>query len=77
MTVAAQAGIAGHVTIGAKAILAGRTGATTNLEGAITYGGLHALPILEDTKLKAHARRLPKLLERVKKLEKAISKDKS
>ncbi len=71
VTVAAQAGIAGHVTIGSKAILAGRTGATTSLEGGITYGGMPALPIAEDTKIKAHARRLPKLLERLKKLESA------
>ena len=77
VTVAAQAGIAGHVTIGAKAILAARTGATTSLEGSITYGGMPALPIAEDTKIKAHARRLPKLLERIKKLEKAVFKDNS
>ncbi len=69
VTVAAQAGVGGHVTIGAKAILAGRTGATTNLDGGITYSGMPALPFQEDTKLKAHVRRLPNLLARVKALE--------
>jgi UDP-3-O-[3-hydroxymyristoyl] glucosamine N-acyltransferase len=69
VTVAAQAGVVGHVTIGSKAILAARTGATTSLEGGITYAGMPALPISEDIKLKAHVRRLPKLLARLKALE--------
>lgn len=75
VTVAAQSGIAGHVTVGAKATLAARTGVTTNLPGGIIYSGKPALPMKEDTKLQAHVRRLPKLLERVKALEKIVSKD--
>lgn len=74
VTVAAQSGIAGHVTVGEKAILASRTGVTTNLAGGIIYSGKPALPMKEETKLQAHARRLPKLVERVKALEKIISK---
>jgi UDP-3-O-[3-hydroxymyristoyl] glucosamine N-acyltransferase len=69
VTVAAQAGVVGHVTIGSKAILAARTGATTSLAGGITYAGMPALPISEENKLKAHVRRLPKLLARLKALE--------
>jgi UDP-3-O-[3-hydroxymyristoyl] glucosamine N-acyltransferase len=69
VTVAAQSGVAGHVTIGAKAILAARTGVTTNLGGDETYSGYPAIPMKEDTKNKALVRRLPKLVERVKKLE--------
>lgn len=75
VTVAAQSGIAGHVTVGAKAILAGRTGVTTNLPGGIVYSGKPALPMKEETKLQAHVRRLPKLVERVKALEKLVSKE--
>lgn len=75
VTVAAQSGIGGHVTVGAKAILAARTGVTTNLPGDIVYSGKPALPMKEETKLQAHVRRLPKLLDRVKALEKIISKD--
>lgn len=75
VTIAAQSGIAGHVTVGAKAILAGRAGVTTNLEGGMAYAGKPAIPMKEDTKLQAHVRRLPKLLERVKALEKIVSKD--
>lgn len=77
VTVAAQSGIVGHVTVGANTILAGRTGVTTNLAGGMTYSGKPAIPMKEDTKLQAHVRRLPKLLERVKALEKIISKDTS
>jgi len=72
VTVAAQSGIGGHVTVGEKAILAARTGVTTNLPGGIVYSGKPALPMKEDTKLQAHVRRLPKLLERIKALEKTI-----
>lgn len=75
VTVAAQSGIAGHVTVGEKAILAGRTGVTTNLPGGVVYSGKPALPMKEETKLQAHVRRLPKLLERVKALEKIVSQD--
>lgn len=75
VTVAAQSGIAGHVTVGAKAILAGRAGVTTNLAGGMAYAGKPAIPMKEDTKLQAHVRRLPKLLERIKALEKIVSKD--
>lgn len=75
VTVAAQSGIAGHVTVGANTILAGRAGVTTNLAGGMAYAGKPAIPMKEDTKLQAHVRRLPKLLERVKALEKIISKD--
>jgi len=75
VTVAAQSGIVGHVTVGAKAILTARTGVTTNLPGDVVYSGKPALPMKEDTKLQAHVRRLPKLLDRVKALEKIISKD--
>jgi UDP-3-O-[3-hydroxymyristoyl] glucosamine N-acyltransferase len=77
VTIAAQSGVAGHVTIGAKAILAGRSGVTTNLEGDETYSGYPAIPMREDTKNKAHVRRLPKLVERVKKLEARIPPEQS
>lgn len=75
VTVAAQSGIAGHVTVGANTILAGRAGVTTNLTGGMAYAGKPAIPMKEDTKLQAHVRRLPKLLERIKALEKIVSKE--
>ena len=77
VTVAAQVGIAGHVTVGAKAILTARTGVTTSIPGGETYSGKPALPIREDTKLQAHVRRLPNLLARVKALEAAAKAESS
>ena len=73
VTVAAQSGIGGHVTVGSKAILAARTGVTTDLPGDIIYSGKPALPMKDETKLQAHVRRLPKLVARVKALEKALT----
>ncbi len=74
VTIAAQAGVGGHVTIGDKAILAARTGVTADVPGGETYAGKPALPMREEMKLQAHVRRLPKLVERVKALEKAAEK---
>ena len=74
VTVAAQVGIAGHVTVGSKAVLSARTGVTTNLKGDTVYSGKPALPIKEDTKFQAHVRRLPNLLARVKALENAAKR---
>lgn len=72
VTLAAQSGVAGHITIGAKSILTSRTGATTSLDGGIIYAGKPAIPMREDTKIMAHVRRLPKMLNRIKALEKRL-----
>lgn len=72
VTIAAQSGVGGHITIGAKSILASRAGATTSLEGGMVYAGKPAIPMKEDTKIKAHVRRLPKMLDRIKALEKRL-----
>lgn len=69
VTFAGQSGAAGHVKIGDKAIIAGRAGVTTDLEGGQVYSGFPAVPVMEDRKARAMVRRLPKLMERVKKLE--------
>lgn len=72
VTIAAQSGVAGHITIGEKAILTSRTGATTNLKGGSVYAGKPAILMKEDTKINAHVRRLPKMLDRIKALEKRL-----
>lgn len=74
VTFAGQSGAAGHVKIGDNAVIAGRAGVTTDLEGGQAYSGFPAVPMIEDRKARAMARRLPKLVERVKKLEKADQK---
>jgi UDP-3-O-[3-hydroxymyristoyl] glucosamine N-acyltransferase len=69
VTVAGQVGIAGHVTIGPKAILSARTGVTSSIAGGQVYGGNPAQPLRDELKIQALTRRLPKLIERVKSLE--------
>ena len=75
VVVAAQAGVGGHVTIGTKAVLAGRAGATADLEGGQTYSGMPARPFMEEQRSRALIRQLPKLVERVKALEKKVATD--
>lgn len=72
VTMAGQGGTAGHVVIGDKATLSGRIGVTTDLAGGQIYAGHPAVPFREEMKARAHLRRLPKLLERVKALENAL-----
>lgn len=68
--IAAQAGIVGHVSVGDKAVLTARTGVTASIPGNETYAGKPALPLKDELKMQAQLRRLPKLVERVKELEK-------
>jgi UDP-3-O-[3-hydroxymyristoyl] glucosamine N-acyltransferase len=73
VTMAGQAATAGHLTIGDKSTIAGRTGITHNLPGGEVYAGFPAQSYREEMKLRAHVRRLPKLVERVKALEDALT----
>ena len=72
VTAAGQVGIGGHVVIGSKATLTARTGVTASIAGGEVYAGKPAHPLRDEMKLQAHLRRLPKLIERVKALEKAV-----
>ena len=72
VTSAGQVGIGGHVTIGSGAVLSARTGVTVNLPGNEIYGGKPAQPIRDEMKGLVLARRLPKLIERVKTLEESV-----
>lgn len=70
VVIAAQAGIAGHVTVGSHCIIAARGGVTKDLPaGLVTYMGFPASPAAEERRRLAASRRLPNLLERLKKLE--------
>ena len=72
VTVAGQVGTVGHITIGDKATLTARAGVTTSLPGGEIYAGNPAQPFRDEMKMRAHLRRIPKLLERVKALESAL-----
>jgi UDP-3-O-[3-hydroxymyristoyl] glucosamine N-acyltransferase len=73
VTIAGQVGISGHIRIGDKAMIAARCGVTTSLEGGQTYSGHPAKLFRDDMKARAHVRRLPKLIERIKALENAMN----
>jgi UDP-3-O-[3-hydroxymyristoyl] glucosamine N-acyltransferase len=72
VTAAAQVGIAGHVVVGAKALLTARTGVTASIPGGETYAGKPAQTLREEMKSQALMRRLPKLISRVKALEERL-----
>ena len=73
VTCAAQVGVAGHFEVGDKAVLAARTGVTSDLEGGVTYLGYPAQPMKQELKVIALQRRLPNLLNEVKKLQQQIA----
>ena len=73
VTVAGQVGIAGHLSIGDKVSLAARTGVSISLPGGQVYSGNPAQPFRDEMKQRALVRRLPRLLERVKAIESALS----
>ncbi len=77
VTIAGQVGMAGHITVGDKATITARAGVTSNLPGGAIYGGRPAKPFNEEMKLRASVRRLPKLIERIKKLEQQLSQEPS
>jgi UDP-3-O-[3-hydroxymyristoyl] glucosamine N-acyltransferase len=73
VTVAAQSGVAGHVTVGDEAVLGGRSGVISNLEGRETYFGYPAKTMKEWSRQQVFAKKVPKLLQRVAELEAKIA----
>ncbi len=67
-----QVGIVGHVEIADGAMIGARSGVTKNLRAG-TWWGTPAVPIAEAQQQLAWVRRLGKLIERVKALEKSRS----
>lgn len=72
VTVAAQCGIAGHIRIGDHATLAGRAGVTKSLPGGKIYSGKPAVKLSEDRRNQVYIRRIAKIVERVRTLEKSL-----
>jgi UDP-3-O-[3-hydroxymyristoyl] glucosamine N-acyltransferase len=67
---AAEAGSRDHVKIGSNLQIAGRAGITHDIPSGVTVSGFPAQDHKKELKQQAHIARLPKLHERVKKLEK-------
>jgi UDP-3-O-[3-hydroxymyristoyl] glucosamine N-acyltransferase len=69
VTMAGQAGIVGHVEVGDQAIIAAKTGASKDVPAHTVVFGIPAEPLAVAKENIANVRRLPKLVERVRKLE--------
>lgn len=72
VTLAGQVGVAGHLTIGDRATVAAQGGVFGDLEGGITYSGYPARPHREALRAQAALFRLPRLMDRIRALERAI-----
>lgn len=69
VTIAGQVGIVGHIEIGDQVIVAAKSGISKNIPAKEVVWGSPSLPMREAKEQLAYIRRLPKLYERVKKLE--------
>jgi len=69
VTLAGQVGIVGHLEIGDQAVVAAQSGVSRNIPAKQVWLGSPAIPIQEQKTSLAHISRLPKLIERVKRLE--------
>ncbi|MCL1940549.1 MAG: UDP-3-O-(3-hydroxymyristoyl)glucosamine N-acyltransferase [Synergistaceae bacterium] len=68
---AAEAATRDHVKIGSNSQIGGRGGVTHDIPSGVTVSGYPAQDHKKELKMQAHIARLPKLYERVRKLEKA------
>lgn len=66
---AGQAGIAGHVSIGDGAIVAAQAGVGKDVPPGLMVAGYHAQPIRQEHKMEAAMRRLPQLIQRLRRIE--------
>ena len=67
-----QAGVQGHIEIGAGAKVGGQAGVTASVPAGVTVSGYPARPHREAMRIQAAVFGLPKLVERLKALEKAV-----
>lgn len=71
VTMAGQVGVAGHVTIGSKSTLGAQSGVMTDVPEGETWLYAPAQPARQVKRMIIAMQRLPELLQRVSKLEKA------
>ncbi len=69
VTIAGQVGVVGHIEIGDQVVVAAKAGVSKDIPPKQTVWGSPSLPIKEAKEQLALIRRLPKLYERVKLLE--------
>ncbi|HWV56225.1 MAG TPA: UDP-3-O-(3-hydroxymyristoyl)glucosamine N-acyltransferase [Longimicrobiales bacterium] len=72
VTLAGQAGIPGHLKIGDGATVAAQAGVFGDIPAGAVYSGYPARPHRESLRAQAAVARLPKLLERLQRLERKV-----
>ena len=72
VTLAGQVGVVGHIEIGDQAVVGAKSGVTKSVPTKETWWGIPACPIDEQKAKWASLGRLPKLQERLKKLEQRL-----
>lgn len=72
VTIGGQAGLAGHITIGDGAVIAAQAGVIGDVPAGAVYSGYPARPHREAMRGQAFIKKVPRVVERVKKLEQAI-----
>jgi UDP-3-O-[3-hydroxymyristoyl] glucosamine N-acyltransferase len=77
VTLAGQVGIVGHIEIGDQAIVGAQSGVSKSIPAKQMWWGSPAGPIQEQKEQLARINRLPKLMERVKRLEKLAAGEKA
>ena len=71
--VAGQAGVRDHVTVGNGVILATRVGIYRNVpDGSVMAGSIPAMPHKVFLRVQSLFKRLPEILDRIKKLERLV-----
>ena len=75
VTLAGQVGLVGHIEIGDQAIVAAKSGVSKSIPAKEMWWGFPAKPVKEQKELLAYISRLPKLVERVKRLEERAKAD--
>ena len=72
VTLAGQVGVVGHIQIGDQAVVAAQSGVSKNVPAKEVWWGSPATLMQEQKEKVAYIARLPKLVERVKRLEQAL-----
>ena len=70
---AGQVGTSDHVTIGNDVVIGGKSGVTKDIEDAGRYLGFPVQPYMDEMRLQAAMRRVPRLLARLAELERRVA----
>lgn len=71
---AGQVGVVDHVRIGPQTVVSAQSGVASNLEGGTIYGGSPAVAMTDFRRQLVAIKRLPKILEQLRELEKRLAR---